>query len=223
MCPISSKGHRGRMLGKRCAGQASRQMPGCSVLEGFTGVRVVCLVRAGCETDRMALPQSGRAPCVSGFCRACRSLPRDCMSLEALRVVGSLGRVPRGCNTSHATRWLSPAFGALRTNRSSCSQPAPALGEGSSALTQLSSPSFPMGHASRFSHCLSARAAYFPGEFYLPAGEVSSQLPGQLKALLPLQPVSGCVPGARRQREPRPTPGAPDPTCGPGTLFAKSA
>lgn len=82
--PISSTGHQGRMLGKCCAGLALREMPGCSVLGGFTGVRVVCLVHSGCGTDRMALPQSGHAPCVSSFCRACRSPPRDCVSLETL-------------------------------------------------------------------------------------------------------------------------------------------
>lgn len=75
-------------------------------------MRVVCLVRSGCGTDGMALPQSGHAPCVSGFCRACRSHPGDCVSLEALRAVGSLERVPQGCNTSHTAPRLSPAFGA---------------------------------------------------------------------------------------------------------------
>lgn len=88
-------------------------------------------------------------------------------------------------------------------------------------LTQLSSASFPMGHVSQFSHCLSALAACFPGELYLPAGEASSWLPGQLKALLPL--VFGCVPGVRQQREPWLTQGAPNPACSPGTLFAKAA
>lgn len=122
---------------------------------------------------------------------------------------------------------LLPGFplplGLSETTRSSHSPAAGASGEGNSVLIQLSSPFFPTGHVSRFSHCLSARAAYSPGELYLPDGEASSRLPDRLKALLPLQPVSGCVPRMRWQSMPRLTQGPPTPLCSLETPFAKTA
>lgn len=80
--------------------------------------RAVCQVRAGCGTGGMALPQSGRAPCLSGFST---SPPCGCMSWEALSVVGSLERVPWGCNTSHTLLGFSLPSGLPVTSHfSSC-------------------------------------------------------------------------------------------------------
>ncbi|XP_050195820.1 uncharacterized protein LOC126652755 [Myiozetetes cayanensis] len=51
VCPIPS-------AGKDAGGNPWLQLP---------VMRAIYLVRAGCEIEEMALPQSGRAPCVSGF------------------------------------------------------------------------------------------------------------------------------------------------------------
>lgn len=118
-----------------------------------------------------------------------------------------------GCNTSDTLLGFSLPSGLPVTSPfSSCWCAGRGEFSADSALPALLSP-----RGTR----AGSPTACFSGELYLPTREASCRLPGGMKALLPLQPVSGCVPSARRREQPRLTQGAP--TRIPGTPTAKAA
>lgn len=118
-----------------------------------------------------------------------------------------------GCNASHTLLGFSLPSGFPVTSHFSSYRRA---GRGEFSADSALRPFFsPRGtRAGSPTACVS-------GELYLPVREASCRLPGGMKALLPLQPVSGCVPGAWRREQPRLTQGAP--TWIPGTPTAKAA
>lgn len=189
---------------QRRAGDAG-EIPGCSSLGGERFVRSALAVgRAGWRCPKVAVL---RALAVSP-----QALPAAACPGKPCEWSGA----SRGCPGDATPPTPFWAFPCLRGSLSHpTSQDAGVPGEGNSALTQLSSPLSPRGTRA------GSPTACFSGELYLPDREASCRLPGGMKALLPLQPVSGCVPSARRREQPRLTRGAP--TQIPGTPTAKAA
>lgn len=128
---------------QRRAGHAG-EIPGCSSLGGERFVRSAPAVgRAGWRCPKVAVL---RALAVSP-----QALPAAACPGKPCQWSGA----SRGCPGDATPPTPFWAFPCLRGSLSHpTSQAAGAPGEGNSALTQLSSPSFPTRHTSRFSHCL---------------------------------------------------------------------